>query len=161
MLYFIGIFCTLFHGLVASESKKEPRAMFVKHFDEGEKWIETPVKEPSNKTHLTELLHPQKDQLPIGYSFAHFMLPAGSRTVRFRLLKASDAMYILEGNAKVEVDGKVVLLKEKQLLFIPAGASRCIINTGSKNLQYLSIAEPQFKPEEAEILEEVQFEKGK
>lgn len=133
--------------------------MFIKNFDSGEKWIESPLQDLEKKTYLTELLHPQKDNLSIAYSFAHFMLPPGSRTVRFRLLKSSDVMYILEGDARVEIDDKVIELKEKQMLFIPPGASRCIVNTGSKNLQYFSIAEPQFKPEETELLEEVNFQK--
>ncbi len=149
--------------LLANESifikKKEQHTMFFKSFDNGEKWIESPVKEPETKTYLTELLHPQKDNLPIAYSFAHFMLPPGSRTVRFRLLKSSDVMYILEGTARVEVDDQVIQLIEKQMLFIPPGTSRCIVNTGSKNLQYFSIAEPHFIPEETELLEEVNFQK--
>lgn len=147
--------------LLANQSflTKEPQTMFIKNFEDGEKWIETPCKEPEKKTYLTEMLHPQKDGLPIGFSFAHFMIPPGSRTIKFRLLKAIDAMYILEGKASVQVDDKVVELKEKQMLFIPAGASRCIVNIGTSNLQYLSIAEPQFRPEETELLEEVNFQK--
>ena len=161
------IFCILplsLHALTANDANpiktEEKTKMFIKNLDDGEKWIETPLKEPANKTYLTEMLHPQKDNLPIGYSLAEFVLPKGSRSVRFRLLKSSDAMYVLEGKASVEIDGQIVMLEEKQMLYIPTGASRCIVNTGTGNLRYLSIAEPEFKPEESEILEEVHFQKN-
>jgi mannose-6-phosphate isomerase-like protein (cupin superfamily) len=133
--------------------------MFIKDFDSGEKWIESPLKEPEIKIYLTELLHPLKDNLPIAYSFAHFMIPPGSRTVKFRLLNSSDLMYILEGVARIEIDDQVVQLNKKQMFFIPPGLSRCVVNTGSENLQYFSIAEPQFLPEDAELLEEFNFQK--
>lgn len=132
--------------------------MFIKSFEDCEKWIEKPLSEPESVAILTDLIHPQKDKLPIGYNLAHFELQPDCRTIRFRLLKANDVIVILTGSARVEVGNESVDLEAKHVLFIPAGAARCIFNTGATVLEFLSIAEPEFKPEESEILEQANIQ---
>jgi mannose-6-phosphate isomerase-like protein (cupin superfamily) len=126
---------------------------FIKSYDDSEKWLEKPMKEPNSVTVLTDLLHPDKDNIPIGYSLAEFVLVPGARTIRFRLIKASDVMIVLQGSARVEIDSEEVHVKEKQMLFIPPGTVRCIFNAGNTDLKYLSVAEPAFDPKDSEILE--------
>lgn len=128
--------------------------MLIKSFDDCDKWIEYPLSDPNSTITLTDLFHPKKDGLPVGYSLGHFTIKSGARTVRFIFKKSTDLIYVLKGKAKVEVDDKVIDLQEKQLLLIPAGAQRCILNTASMDLEYLSIAQPEFHPDDCVLLEE-------
>ena len=116
--------------------------------------LETPVIEALSKAYLRDLLHPSKDLVDVAYSLTHFFLEPGSRTLKLRFKKSSELLFILEGEAKVFIDGDEVRLSSQQTLFISAGTLRYVCNSSENPLKFLSIANPPFQINEVEVLEE-------
>ena len=128
--------------------------MLKKRFEECEQWLEHPIDQSHSAIILTDLFHPEKEGSSLGYSLAHLSVKPGDRTLRSIFQKATDLIYILQGKATIEIDDKTVHLEEKQLLLIPAGKKRCVINSGDIVLEFLSITEPPFQPNDCLLLEE-------
>jgi mannose-6-phosphate isomerase-like protein (cupin superfamily) len=119
--------------------------MFIK------KVIESPEFIAGDDTLLREILHPENDKLPIGYSIAQARVPVGEASSPHRL-KSSETYYILQGEARMYIEDEISELRANQLVFVPAGALQYIENISSQELVFLCIVEPYWKPTDESFL---------
>jgi mannose-6-phosphate isomerase-like protein (cupin superfamily) len=103
-------------------------------------------------TILKELLNPLKDKIITNYSLAHAKVKPGEITYAHKL-KSSEVYYILEGKGEMHVDDEKEKVSAGQAIYIPANSVQRIKNTGKKNLIFLCIVDPAWKPEDEELLE--------
>ena len=101
---------------------------------------------------LRELLHPDKANVPIRYSLAHAMVPAGAHT-RLHRLTTTEVYYILEGTGRMHIDGREEEVAAGSAIYIPPGSVQRICNTGSTDLSFLCIVDPAWRASEEEVLE--------
>lgn len=102
-------------------------------------------------TKLRELLHPNHDNLPIGYSIVHARIEKGEASLPHRL-KSSETYYILSGKGTMHIEGEAKAISQASVVFVPARATQYVINTGDEDLTFLCIVEPFWKEEEEDIL---------
>ncbi|AFS81026.1 cupin [Candidatus Nitrosopumilus koreensis AR1] len=88
----------------------------------------------------------------IGYSLAQFTLEPGKKS-KLHKLKSSEIYYILEGNASLMIDDKVLELNKDDSACVPPNSKQSIKNTGEQNLRFLCIVEPAWKAEDEIMLE--------
>ena len=98
-------------------------------------------------TELRELLHPQHDGLPVGYSLAHAVIRPGQRSIRHHLEGATEVYYLLSGRGRMHVGEETREVRAGDALLIPAGAVQFLENTGDEDLAFLAIVEPAWRPE--------------
>lgn len=96
---------------------------------------------------LRELMHPEHDSLPIGYSLAHAVIRPGQRTLRHHLEGASEAYYLLQGSGVMHIDQEQRPVRAGDALLIPPGSVQFLENTGSDDLVFLAIVEPAWQPQ--------------
>ena len=104
-----------------------------------------------DKTVLREFLHPSKADLKLRYSLAHALVKSGQSS-QLHKLKTSEVYYILQGQGKMHVDKESSVVKAGQVIYIPPNSKQYIENTGDKDLKFLCIVDPAWKPEDEEIL---------
>ncbi|MEM1319762.1 MAG: cupin domain-containing protein [Bacteroidota bacterium] len=104
-------------------------------------------------TQIRELLHPNKDTVPLNYSLAHASVGAGEASLPHILKRSSEVYVILQGEGEMHIDGETAPLKTGQLVYIPAGAKQHIVNTGTLELQFLCIVDPPWAELDEEVLE--------
>src|SRR3954454_8082312 len=92
-------------------------------------------------TELRELLHPEHDGQPLGYSLAHAVIQPGQRSLRHHLEGASEVYYLLTGRGIMHVDDETREVRAGDALLIPAGAVQFLENTGEEPLTILAIVE--------------------
>jgi mannose-6-phosphate isomerase-like protein (cupin superfamily) len=114
--------------------------MFVKNLDA------CTVIVANDLTELRELVHPEHDGLPVGYSLAHAIIQPGERSIRHHLEGASELYYLLTGRGTMHIDDEVRDVRAGDALLIPAGSIQFLENTGSEPLQFLAIVEPAWQP---------------
>ncbi len=119
--------------------------MFKKSLDEAPEFI------AGDKTILRELLQPDKDNVPTGYSIAHAQVMPGKASVPHRLA-GSEVYHILQGTGIMCIDDESEHVKPGDTIFVPPKASQYIVNTGNDELTFICIVEPAWK-EEDEIIE--------
>ncbi len=100
----------------------------------------------ADKTHIRELLHPEKNNVPIDYSLAHATVAQGEASVP-HILKYSEVYYILDGIGKVHIDEAEKVLKKGDLVHIPPMANQWIENIGTTDLTFICIVSPPWNPE--------------
>jgi len=100
---------------------------------------------------LRELLHGEKDHLTVRYSLAHAVVRPGRRTVPHRL-KTSEVYYILEGRGRMTIDAETADVSARQAVYIPPGAVQSIANPGPRDLVFLCLVDPAWRPEDEEVL---------
>jgi mannose-6-phosphate isomerase-like protein (cupin superfamily) len=98
-------------------------------------------------TELRELLHPDHDGQPVGYSLAHAVIRPGRRSIRHHLEGASEVYYLLSGSGRMHIDGEAREVRAGDALLIPPGAVQFLENTGEEDLAFLAIVEPGWQPE--------------
>ncbi|MCH2042496.1 MAG: cupin domain-containing protein [Saprospiraceae bacterium] len=118
--------------------------MFIKNI------TDAPEFQAGDATRLREVLHPNHDQLPIGYSIAHARLLAGTASLPHRL-KSSETYYFLQGKGLMHIEGETQEVCANSIIFVPPNASQYVSNTGNEDLVFLCIVEPYWKEEEEEI----------
>jgi mannose-6-phosphate isomerase-like protein (cupin superfamily) len=96
-------------------------------------------------TELRELLHPEHDGLPIGYSLAHAVIKPGRRSIRHHLEGATEVYYLLSGRGVMHIDEERQEVRAGDALLIPAGAVQFLENTGAEDLAFLAIVEPAWQ----------------
>jgi mannose-6-phosphate isomerase-like protein (cupin superfamily) len=102
-------------------------------------------------THLRELLHPDKENLAIGYSLAHALVRPGDTSIRHRL-RTSEVYYIMQGQGRMHINDETAEVHPGQAIYIPPHALQYIENTGSVDLQFLCIVDPPWRQEDEEVL---------
>src|SRR5919199_2345484 len=115
--------------------------MFVKNLEACERIV------ANDLTELRELLHPDHDGLPVGYSLAHAVIQPGQRSIRHHLEGATEVYYLLSGSGRMHIGEEVREVRAGDALLIPAGAVQFLENTGAEALQFLAIVEPAWQPE--------------
>ena len=97
-------------------------------------------------TELRELLHPDHDGIPLGYSLAHAVIRPGHRSIRHHLHGAGEVYYLLSGSGRMHIDDDEQEVRAGDALLIPPGAVQYLENTGADDLQFLAIVEPAWQP---------------
>lgn len=100
---------------------------------------------------LREFIHPGKEDLKLRYSFAHATVKPGDST-RPHKLKTSEVYYILEGAGEMNIDNEQKKVQSGHLIYIPPDAMQFIKNIGDKDLKFICIVDPAWRPEDEEIL---------
>lgn len=102
-------------------------------------------------TVLRELFNPLKDDLELRYSLAHAVVKPGQIT-KNHSLKTSEVYYILQGIGVMHIDSETAKVKTGQAIYIPPKSKQQIQNTGKKDLVFLCIVDPAWKPEDETVL---------
>lgn len=103
-------------------------------------------------TKIKQYFHPHNTLNGINYSVAQFTLKPGKRS-KLHKLSSSEIYYILDGNARLNVDEEMYELEKDDSAYVVPNSKQCIENTGSGNLRFLCIVEPAWKAENEVILE--------
>jgi mannose-6-phosphate isomerase-like protein (cupin superfamily) len=115
--------------------------MFVKRL------VQCPAIVANDLTELRELLHPDHDGIPLGYSLAHAVIKPGQRSIRHHLEGASEVYYLLQGRGTMHIGEEAREVSAGDALLIPPGAVQFLENTGPEDLVFLAIVEPAWKAE--------------
>ena len=102
---------------------------------------------------LAEVFHPVRIRKEVScrYSIAHAQVLVNEKSTPHRLLRSSEAYYIISGRGMMHIGNEHAEVHEGQLVFIPPGMVQWIQNTGSEDLTFLAICDP-FWTEEDEII---------
>jgi mannose-6-phosphate isomerase-like protein (cupin superfamily) len=98
-------------------------------------------------TELRELLHPDHDGIPLGYSLAHAVIRPGQRSIRHHLDGRTEVYYLISGQGRMHIDDEASEVREGDALLIPSGAVQFLENTGDRDLVFLAIVEPAWQPD--------------
>lgn len=98
-------------------------------------------------TELRELLHPDHDSVPLGYSLAHAVIRPGQRSIRHHLEGRTEVYYLISGRGRMHIDDEVREVRAGDALLIPSGAVQFLENTGEEDLVFLAIVEPAWHPD--------------
>jgi len=105
-----------------------------------------------DRTCLTELLHPERDNVQLPYSIAHAILPAGAASLPHRLKTSSEVYIIQEGEGLMHIDSEVKEVRPGQAILIPPGSSQHLRNTGKGDLKFICIVDPFWRADDEEIV---------
>ena len=105
-----------------------------------------------DRTRLTEILHPAKHQLKLGYSLAHGTLAPGHRS-KWHVLASSEVYYFLAGQGRFMIDDEVTKVEAGTTLYVPPGGKQSLENTGSQTIEFLCLVDPAWNVEDERILE--------
>jgi mannose-6-phosphate isomerase-like protein (cupin superfamily) len=100
---------------------------------------------------LRELLNPLKEDLAVRYSLAVARVRPGEST-RAHRLKHSEVYYILAGDGEMRVGDETAAVRGGQAVYIPPSAVQSIRNTGDRDLVFLCIVDPAWRPEDETVL---------
>jgi mannose-6-phosphate isomerase-like protein (cupin superfamily) len=111
-----------------------------------------PQFEAVDKTKFIEVLHPKNDPVDVGFSLGHASLEVGTQSLPHVLEKCSETYYFLKGEGEIYVDNESRKVKANDLVFIPAGVSQYVVNTGETRLECLVVVEPAWYREQDRLL---------
>jgi len=100
---------------------------------------------------LRELLHPDKESLPIRYSLAHATVPVGQKTIPHRL-QSSEVYYVLSGRGRMHINQATHDVGPDCAVTIRPGVTQWIENTGGEDLRFLCIVDPAWRQEDEVVL---------
>lgn len=69
-------------------------------------------------------------------------MPPGSSETRHRHRKAQQFFYVLNGEAALDLDGRVLVLHAAEGALVPAGAAHRMQNRSGRDLEFLVTSEP-------------------
>ena len=118
--------------------------MFVK------KLLDCPEFIAGDNTLLREILHPNKQDIDLKYSFAHAIVKPGLTTY-LHALKTSEIYYILEGKGEMQIDGEKQILEVGDTVYIPPNAKQCITNISNIDLKFICIVDPAWREEDETV----------
>ena len=101
---------------------------------------------------LSELLHPEKADISVGYSLAHAKVAAGQKT-KLHKLKSSEVYYVTEGQGVMHIDQESFEVGRECVIYIPPNAVQYIENTGNSYLKFLCIVDPAWREEDEEVFD--------
>ncbi|MDH3515518.1 MAG: cupin domain-containing protein [Nitrosopumilus sp.] len=103
-------------------------------------------------TQIKQYFHPHNTSNGINYSLAQFTLEPGKRS-KLHEISSSEIYYILEGKGDLKIDGQTHHIEKNDSVYVPPNSKQVIENSGSIDLKFLCIVEPEWKPEDEIILE--------
>jgi len=106
-----------------------------------------------DNSRLKELLNPLKEPLKVNYSLALAKIEKGEKTIPHRLDNA-EVYFIVKGRARMHINGKESTVKIHDTVYIPPGAVQYIENIGNKDLEFLCIVEPPWRPEIEQVIKD-------
>lgn len=106
----------------------------------------------ADETILREPIHPAKADLALRYSIVHAIVKPHKRSLLHRL-KTSEVYYILEGEGIMHIDDEAEQVGPDDTIYIPPNGKQSIENTGDRELKFLAIVDPAWRPEDEEVLE--------
>lgn len=115
------------------------------------KLTDSPEFVAGDATRLREIMHPKKDNLPIGYSVAHARVAVGNASLP-HTLQSSESYYILEGEGVMYIGDESKVVQKDDIFLVPAHATQYIQNTGNTDLIFICIVEPYWQEDEEAIL---------
>lgn len=104
-----------------------------------------------DNTILRELLHPVKENLKLRYSLAHGTVKPGEASQRHKLVN-SEVYYILDGEGIMFIDNESERVYPNQAIYVPPHAVQYIKNAGHRDLRFLCIIDPAWRPEDEEVI---------
>ena len=97
------------------------------------------------RCHILEMSNSTMDE---ALSIARARVEPGVTTALHRLKGTIERYVILEGRGEVEIaGGSVECVKAGDVVLIPANAAQRITNTGDRDLVFLALCTPRFRPE--------------
>jgi mannose-6-phosphate isomerase-like protein (cupin superfamily) len=102
-------------------------------------------------TILREILHPDKEQLELRYSFAHAVIKPGKTSYPHKL-KTSEVYYILEGEGIMHIEDENSKVFPGNTVYIPPDSKQYIHNSGTIDLKFICIVDPAWKKEDELVL---------
>jgi mannose-6-phosphate isomerase-like protein (cupin superfamily) len=115
--------------------------MFIKDVRDCEQFV------AGDKSILRELLNPLKEDVEVGFSLAHARVPPRGVTLAHRL-KGAEVYYIMEGTGEIDIDGQREEVTAGQAVYIPPGCIQKIRNLSERDLVFLCIVDPAWRPED-------------
>ena len=103
-------------------------------------------------TLLRELLHPDKQDVALRYSFAHAIIPPGKTSIAHSLT-TSEIYYILSGSGEMHIDRETERIEPGDLVYIPPNAKQYAHNPGPEPLIFICIVDPAWKQEDETVYE--------
>jgi len=100
---------------------------------------------------LRELFNPLKDDMKVRYSLAHATVRPGKITAPHRL-KVAEVYYVLCGKGRMYIDDEESDVKKDDVVYIPPMSRQRIRNTGKKDLVFLCLVDPAWKPAYEEVI---------
>ena len=106
-------------------------------------------------TVLRELLNPLRDgpDLKLRYSIAHALVPKGKSSLPHKLTKASEVYYFLEGEGVMHIDEETHEVRAGSLVYVPPNATQYLDNTGKRDISFLCIVDPYWRPEDEKLVD--------
>lgn len=103
---------------------------------------------------VRNLINPNRVEMgmDMDYSIAHFSVKTGA-TLNTLIMKNPETYYVLEGEGMLYIEDVPFELNKGQLVLVPANAKQYIENTGDVDLEFLSINQPAWEPQNEMILE--------
>ncbi|MDX1939762.1 MAG: cupin domain-containing protein [Saprospiraceae bacterium] len=101
-----------------------------------------------DKTIIREWLHPKNDSVEIAYSVAFAEVEPGNASLPHTLNNSSELYIILEGEGLMHIDQETQIVRNGDLIFIPAGAEQFIENTSEHNLRFICIVSPPWRSDD-------------
>ncbi|MFC1576886.1 cupin domain-containing protein [Candidatus Omnitrophota bacterium] len=99
---------------------------------------------------LREFLNPAKEKLDLRYSLAHAKVEPGRKT-KLHKLTVSEVYYIIGGKGVMYIDNESEEVSAGCMVYIPPDSKQCIENTGDRDLTFICIVDPAWKPEHEEV----------
>jgi len=87
-------------------------------------------------------------------SIARVRVEPGVRTEPHRLRDINERYLILSGHGRMDVAGRSRNVGPGDVVVIAAGETQCITNTGERDLGFLAVCTPRFRPECYEAITE-------
>ena len=104
-------------------------------------------------TALREIVHPDRDGLPVHFSLAHARLSSGHWSL-LHVLTASELYYVLAGHGLMEIDGQQREIGVGDTVHIPKGAAQRAFSLGPLDLEFICIVDPPWRAEDEQILQD-------
>jgi len=102
-----------------------------------------------DRTRLRELLHPARDAAAIRYSFAVARLAPGRQSQAHRL-KTAEVYYLIRGGGIMHIGDEAAQVASGDAIYIPPGSVQWLENTGRKEIEFVCVVDPPWRPEDEE-----------
>lgn len=83
------------------------------------------------------------------HSLAHIVIPPGKASLAHHHLICEETYYILQGYARMVVDGRMHVISPGQVCLVMPGQVHQIFNAGSEALEFLAVCAPAWYPQDS------------